>query len=210
MTPSFLEIEFLSETTFSQGRGSTVVVDIEVEHDELGLPFIGGKTLRGLLRDTWLSMQDVFPELQDAGLRVFGPAQDIKERAILRFGDAALDPKTRQWVKAALTRKVDPLSKREILESLTEIRWQTAENRETGAPEETTLRAVRIVIRGIKLQAPLFWFEEPGVKDLRVLALTLLATRHGGLSRHRGKGHLRFTFNGDLELTRKLAQGEEP
>jgi len=210
MTPSFLEIEFLSETTFSQGRGSAGVVDIEVEHDELGLPFVGGKTLRGLLRDTWLSMQNVFPELQDAGLRVFGPAQDIEERAILRFGDAALDPKIRQWVKAALTRKVYPLSKREILASLTEIRWQTAEDRETGAPEETTLRAVRIVIRGVKLRAPLFWLETPKTEDLRVLALTLLATRHGGLSRHRGRGHLSFTLNGDLELTRKLAQGEEP
>ena len=209
MNPEFVEILFLSETTFSQGRGSAGIVDIEVEHDELGLPFVGGKTIRGLLRDTWLSMQDVFPELQEAGVRVFGISQDMEEKAILRFGDAMVDQNTRQWIKAALTRKKYPLSKNEILESLTEIRWQTAENRETGAPEETTLRAVRVVLPGIKLKASLFWFEKPTITDLRVLSLTLLATRHGGLSRHRGRGHVCLTLNGDLELTRRLAKGEE-
>jgi hypothetical protein len=209
MTPEFIEMFFLSETTFSQGRGSAGIVDIEVEHDELGIPFVGGKTIRGLLRDTWLSMQDIFPEFQEAGGRVFGISQDMEEKAILRFGDAMVDQNTLQWIKVALTRERSPFSKNEILESLTEIRWQTAENRETGAPEETTLRSVRVVIPGIKLKASLFWFEEPTSEDLSVLSLTLLATRHGGLSRHRGKGHICLTLNGNLELTRKLAKGEK-
>ncbi len=208
MKPSSLKIELLSESTFSMGRGSAGVVDIEVEHDEFGLPFIGGKTLRGLLRDTWLSMESFFPELQEAGLRIFGPSADASETSILRFGDATLDPQVRRWVEDALKRRLNPISKREILESLTEIRWQTAEDRETGAPEETTLRASRVVLRGVEMYAPLFWFEDPTFEDLQVLALSALSTRHGGLLRNRGRGHICITIDGDLELTKRLAKGE--
>lgn len=61
--PNVLHIELLSDATFGRGEGSAGEVDTEVEHDEFGIPFIGGKTVRGLLRDTWLSMRPHFPEL---------------------------------------------------------------------------------------------------------------------------------------------------
>src|SRR5690606_30147597 len=67
--PTRIVIELLSDTTFGRGEGTPGTVDVEIEHDTYGLPMLGGKSLRGLLRDTWLSMQEHFPDLSDAGRR---------------------------------------------------------------------------------------------------------------------------------------------
>jgi len=205
--PDCLVVELLSDTTFGRREGTPGVVDVEVEHDEYGLPVLGGKALRGLLRDSWLSMQAHFPELHGAARRVFGPHGDLDETAILRIGDAMIEPAARVYFVAAAQREHRPLDPATILEALTDIRSQTAEERSTGAPAHTTLRTVRVVLRGMKLIAPLSWLAEPDAKDYQVLALAALATRHGGLGRNRGRGHLRITVGGDLERTRRLARG---
>ena len=205
--PERLVIELLSDTTFGGGRGTAGVVDVEVEHDAYGLPMLGGKALRGLLRDSWLSMQEHFGELHEAAHRVLGPYRDMEETAILRVGDAVIDEPARGFFAAAVLRAHHPVPPETILASLTEIRYQTAEERTTGAPARTTLRASRVAIRGLELTAPLSWLSAPRPDDLQCLALAALGTRQGGLARNRGRGHVRVTIGGDLARTRMLARG---
>jgi len=203
----FIQIDLLSDSAFSRGEGTAGLVDVEVEHDEWGLPFLGGKTIRGLLRDSWLSMQHCFPDLVPSAGRVFGLEADCEESSILHIGDAVVDEETRCWIKAAESRQNHPISPAAVLEALTDIRRQTSEERHTGAPAEATLRAVRVIVRGLTLRAPLHWLVEPTPSDVRCLSLALLATRHAGLGRNRGRGHIRMTFDGDLERTLNLAKG---
>lgn len=207
--PQALFIELLSDTTFGRGEGTVGEVDTEVEHDEYGMPYINGKTVRSLLRDSWLSMRPYFRELQVAGDRVFGPTKRFLEDdvCILRVGDALLQNDVRAWLLAAAkrTNERDRISPATILAACTDIRYQTAEDRTTGAPECATLRASRVVLREFKFEGPLTWSAPPDDFDLRVLAMTVLATRHGGLMRNRGRGHLRIALDGDLKETRKLA-----
>lgn len=204
----FIQVELLSDAAFSRGEGTAGVVDLEVEHDELGLPFLGGKTIRGLLRDSWLSMRHYFPELARTAERIFGPEADFDERSILAIGDAVVDRETRKWIDAAETRRNHPVSPAAVLEALTDIRRQTSEERITGAPAETTLRSVRVVIRGLTLYAPLCWLADPDDKDVRCLSLALLATRHAGLARNRGRGHILMTLDGDIKKTMHAAKGD--
>lgn len=206
--PTRIAIELLSDTTFGRGEGTPGVVDVEIEHDDYGLPMLGGKALRGLLRESWLTMQDHFPELGDAARRVLGPHGDVDETAILRIGDAMIEQSARAFFIAAVTREHHPLPAAAVLGALTEVRMQTSEERETGAPARETLRAMRVALRGLQLEAPLSWLAEPSSRDCQCLALAILATRHGGLARNRGRGHLRLTLDGDLERTRALARGE--
>lgn len=206
--PSFLQIELLSDATFSRGEGTAGVVDTEVERDELGIPFIGGKTVRGLLRDAWLSLCNRFPkELGDAAAHVLGRSQALDESCYLRIGDAVLPDAIRDVVRAAANRTPNSLTRRAILEGFTSIRYQTAEDRATGAPETTTLRSSRVVLRGFRFWSRLSWLDgyRPTDADLRVLALSALATRHGGLLRNRGRGHICVTLDGDLDKTKKHA-----
>ena len=209
--PQTLHIELLSDATFGRGEGTAGEVDTEIEHDEFGIPFIGGKAVRGLLRDTWLSMRPHFPELQKAGDRVFGPTKRFLDDdvGVLRVGDALLQKDARDWLMAAATRtnERDCVSPAIILSACTDIRYQTAEDRRTGAPATTSLRSSRVVLQTFVFESPLTWRTGvgPDKDDLRTLAMAVLATRHGGLMRNRGRGHLRITFEGNLEETRRLA-----
>lgn len=210
--PSFIQVELLSDTTFSRGEGLAGIVDVEVEHDDLGLPILGGKTLRGLIREGWLNMREFFPELWIASERIFGQEADVNETSILQISDAVVDSpgddSINNWIRTVENREQDAINPVAVFESLTAIRQQTSEDRRTGAPATKTLRSVRGVIRGIKLKAPLFWMETPDDDECRCLALTLLATRHAGLGRNRGRGHVRMTLDGKIDTTKVMATGE--
>jgi hypothetical protein len=205
--PSVLQIELLSDATFSRGEGTAGQVDTEVEHDKFGMPFIGGRTVRGLLRDSWLSMCTHFTGLNEAAERILGRSQALNESCRLRIGDAVLPASMRSTIRAAAERTEHKLVPEAILAGFTAVRYQTAEDRMTGAPEKTTLRSSRVVLRGFRLESHISWLNGhmPDAADLRVLALCALATRHGGLLRNRGRGHLRVTLDGDVERTRKYA-----
>lgn len=210
--PSFLQIKLLSDATFSRGEGAAGVVDTEVERDRFGMPFIGGKTVRGLLRDSWLSMSPHFPGLVDAAELVLGRSQAVDESCRLRIGDAVLPVEIAAAVRRAAERTESPLTPWAILDGFTSIRRQTAENRETGAPDVTTLRSSRVVLRGFVFESGLTWLDGylPTESDVRLLALCALATRHGGLLRNRGRGHICMTVDGDFELTRRRAKDGMP
>lgn len=208
---SSLRIKLLSDATFSRGEGTAGVVDTEVEHDEFGIPFVGGKTIRGLLRDSWFSMHRHFSDLDEAAQRVLGRSQALDKSCKLRIGDALLSASIRKVIRNAVERGEYPLSSATVLSGFTSIRYQTAEDRATGAPETTTLRSSRVVLRGFEFNAPLSWLDgySPNEQDLRLLALCALATRHGGLLRNRGRGHIRITIDGNTDRTRHYAEGKQ-
>jgi hypothetical protein len=183
----------LSDATFGRGEGTAGEVDVEVEHDDDGLPLLGGKTLRGLLRDSWLTIEVSLPAghpLRVAAREVFGPEGDLEEESILRIANATLPSAVTDWVRAALHDPARSLTPRDMLLSLTDVRHQTAEDRCTGAPARTTLRNSRVSLRGLEFESQLTWLREPADEELRCLALAVRATRHAGLGRNRGRGHV--------------------
>lgn len=203
--PRTLVVELLSDTTFASGEGTAGAVDVEIDHDEIGLPVVRAKRLHGLLRDGWLSLRDHFADLTAAASRVLGEEADLAEQTVLRLGDALLPADVRAWAAHAVGRERHPLRPEQVLATLTDVRRQTAVSRATGAPEDKTLRSSRVVLRGLSFTAPLHWLTEPGTGEERCLALCALAVRHGGLQRNRGRGFLRLTLDGDLEGTRRRA-----
>ena len=207
--PQHLHIELLSDTTFARGSGNAGIVDIEIEHDDMGVPLLHGKTLHGLLRDTWLSMSEHFPDLKDAALRIFGPAGDLHETGILHVGTATLESQALEWIRYATRRTEYPVSPDHILHAFTTIRRQTSESRETGAPEAVTLRSSRVITRGLTLISHLRWLEDPTPDDLRCLEMAALGTRHAGWARNRGRGRLQLGFDGDVEQTRNLCATQQ-
>jgi hypothetical protein len=206
--PARIQIELLSDTTFTRGEGTAGEVDVEVDHDALGLPVVPGKALHGLLRDAWLTMARHFSDLAGPARQVLGVEGDLTETSLLRVGDAVLPPDVREWVRYAVSRRDDPLTPGQVLRTLTAVRRQTAQDRLTGAADLTTLRSSRVVLRGLRLASPLTWLTPPGPEHLQVLALCALGVRHGGLARSRGRGHLLVTLDGNEEATRKMAKGE--
>lgn len=203
----YIEIEFLSDTTFSSGYECVGQVDVEIEHDELGLPMLSGKTLHGLLRDGCLSLKNTFAFSDELIQRVFGIGKDNSEKAILKISDAKFDDNTREWLNYAENREFSSITAEMVLESLTSIRTQTSIE-PNGTPKEGSLRYSRVANRGIKLKSKIIWKEAPTIEELKCLSISALAVKHAGWERNRGRGYVKVTLNGDLELTRCIAQEE--
>jgi hypothetical protein len=200
--PIELHIALLSDTTIGRMNVSSSVIDVELEHDESGLPFVPGKTLHGLLRESWLSMAEALGDnaLNQAARRMLGESGTTRGvEAALRVDNAVLPKDIRQWAYYAVNRSEYPLEPELVLRSLTAIRRQTAVSHRSGAPDPATLRNTRVLLRGLTLAAPLTWYvddlqiEQGGLS--RCLARCVLATRHVGVGRNRGRGFVRMTLS---------------
>lgn len=206
MAPERLTVELLSDTAFSRGEPTAGQVDIDVEHDHLGLPLVSGKTLHGLLRDSWLAMDGSFPQLHDDAAVLLGAAADRTERTILRVGDAGVGDDVTAWVRAAVEREDRPIDPGDVLAALTATRTGTAMDRGSGGPATGTLRDLRVIRCGTRLEASLTWLRQPSHGHRRCLAMAVLGVRHAGLARSRGLGHVRLSLDGDLDATVALAR----
>lgn len=193
-----LEIKLLSDTTFGRGDRHAGVVEQEVEYDaRTGLPFIKGRTLKGLLVEECAnilyavqeSSPDLLPTLKERAKRLFGqPGSGIGDQAILRFGNAQLPDDFRHYMEAEITnQKYRP---DEVLEALTTIRRQTAVDNTTGAPKDNSLRGARAILRDTVFYASLSAREDLSPDELALLAACAAAVRRAGTSRNRGRGRL--------------------
>lgn len=187
----WLTFRLKSEATFGRGEGVAGLVDEEVEHDKYGLPFLRGRTLKGLLVEECANLLYVLPPNQDweqRANRLFGKSGSAyQQKAILYFGNAHLPAKLRQAVQYQFSQ--NNLTRTDVLESLTDIRRQTSMD-VTGRPEPGSLRSLRVLLRETSFEAQLQFREKPTSTDLALLSACVLAFRRAGTGRNRGRGHL--------------------
>lgn len=204
-----LQFSLRSAATFGRGDGVAGLVDEEAEHDADGLPFLRGRTLKGLLAEECanilyaLEVQRQSNEWRQIAYRMFGrPGSTIEDTGTLRVGDARLPDSLRAAIKMAV--RNGELSADEVLESLTAIRRQTSMN-EYGAPEKGSLRSLRVVLPGTVFEATLDFAEEPDERTLALLAACILAWRRAGSGRNRGRGRLQAWLldSNDVDITER-------
>lgn len=190
----------MSDATFGRGEGVAGLVDQDVTHDRDGFPYLKGRTLKGLLNEECANLLYALErqgrplaDWQQAAQRLFGgPGSTLADTARLRVGRASLPADLRQAV-----RQTGTLNPTQVLDSLTDIRHQTAVDAATGAPEEHTLRALRVVLRQTPFQAQLTFLDAPAAHDLALLAACALALRRVGTGRNRGRGRVQATLHQD-------------
>lgn len=200
MTTFWLKFMLKSDTAFGRGDGVAGVVDTEVQHDAYGLPYLGGRALKGVLGEECanilfaLECQEQAQRWQTAAQRLFGsPGSQDEDQSLLHVGDARLPEDLRNAVVAGINQEEsDPrkLTREQVLHSLTAIRWQTAINAKTGAPQKETLRSVRVILRETPFAAALTFLVDPTPDDLALLAACVKSLRRAGTGRNRGHGEL--------------------
>jgi CRISPR/Cas system CSM-associated protein Csm3 (group 7 of RAMP superfamily) len=195
MTTYWLKFTLLSDATFGRGDGVAGLVDVEVQHDEYGLPFLGGRALKGMLKDTCndilysLKLQGKDAIWHEAAKDLFGnPGSNDSCQALLHIGDSRLPEDLRRAVAVGVKRK--ELTREQILESLTSIRHQTAIDVSSGAAQKETLRSIRVILRQTPFESKLLFSEPPSERDKSLLAACIKAFRRAGTGRNRGKGEL--------------------
>ncbi len=195
-----LHLQLKSDATFGRGDGIAGLVDEEVEHDAAtGLPYIRGRTLKGLLVEECanllfaLSQHDVAMQhrFDGAAKKLFGqPGSTLEDDAIMRVGAALLPQALRRAVEADINTNPPRLQPADVLAALTAIRRQTAVDETTGAPEPHSLRAMRVVLRETPFVAQLDFASDPSEDALALLAACAMSLRRAGTGRNRGRGRL--------------------
>lgn len=200
MSTYWLRFKLLSDAAFSRGDGVAGVVDSEVQHDRYGLTYLSGRALKGLLGNECadilfaLEQQGQVEAWREPARRLFGTSgsTDVENPTILRIGNAQLPAELRNAVRSASEEENENgLSRTQVLESLTTVRYQTAIDHETGAAGDATLRSTRLILRKTPFEARLQFVAEPTQKDKALLAACAKAFRRAGTSRNRGSGELR-------------------
>ncbi len=206
MKTYILKFTLKSDATFGCGDGLAGLVDVEVQHDKYGFPYLNGRTLKGLLVEECADILASIPEVNrrkwdKAAQGLFGsPGETPSAGAILHIGDAKLPYDLRIAIIEEIEWKT--LRPNEVLESLTDIRTQTAI--EGGVAKTGSLRRTRVILRGTTFKAQLSFLEEPEKEHKALLSACVKALRRVGTGRNRGKGKLKaeLLFE-DIDVTDK-------
>lgn len=211
-----LSITLLSETTFGRGDGVAGLVNNEVEHDPTtGLPFIRGRTIKGLLVEECAnilyaleaSQSPAFSTMWDAARWLFGEGgSTFENQGQLRIGAAYLPEDLRQAIQGDI--QAQRLTPSDVLASLTTIRYQTALDAETGVADDGSLRAGRVLLRGLVFTAQLDFLTAPSpqIEVEALLYACVKGLRYAGTGRNRGVGRIKCDLTGLLTDLDNFAQ----
>lgn len=196
-----LQIDLKSDTCFSRGDGVAGYVDTEIKHDRYGMPYVDGRTIKGLLASACAEILDAvrmsgsasYEEVYAMAEKLFGAPGSGGEKAKLRIGRASLPEDLRQAIKKEFPPQMDREAfqtlKREYLDAFTVIRRQTAMD-ESGAPKAESLRAIRLLRSGLIFEALLECEKTLTEVERGLLAVCARVFQRAGSSRNRGSGRV--------------------
>jgi CRISPR/Cas system CSM-associated protein Csm3 (group 7 of RAMP superfamily) len=192
-----LKITLLSDTTPGRGDGVAGSVDVEVEHDDYGMPFLRGRSLKGLLVEEWANLRFALEQAggnltrwDKAAYTLFGrPGSTLDDGAAMHVGHARLPADLHQAIVTDLRR--GKYQSADVLDALTDVRYQTAVDL-TGKPVDGTLRAMRVILRKTAFEATLRFPEKPSDDVLALLSACVHAARRLGTARNRGRGRVKM------------------
>lgn len=195
-----IHIKLRTDAIFGRGDGVAGLVDEEVEHDATtGLPFLRGRALKGLMVEECANMLFALERQQSSELNrfrqaakfLFGQAgSTLDDDALMHVGAAMLPKDLRDAVEADVKSIPPRLTPNEVLESLTAIRRQTAVDEGTGAPDEGSLRSLRVVLRETPFSSQIDFDKDPSPDALALLSACVMSLRRAGTGRNRGRGRL--------------------
>ncbi|BBL74616.1 RAMP superfamily CRISPR-associated protein [Methylomagnum ishizawai] len=181
---TILEIEMLDYWHCGSGNGSGDYLDRLAERDSLGLPFVPGRLLKGLLREACLRCEALDHVPTGTTLALFGAPNGAEAHSLpggLRVADARLPQALRDWLGApASTPYRQALSRELFTAAVDESTGTTRERRPRGmeAIVPVTLHAALEPLAGADL--PTGWRAS--------LALALPLAGAVGAYRTRGLG----------------------
>lgn len=171
-------ITFLSDWHAGSGLGAGAKADAIVVKDEHNLPFLPGKTIKGLLNDAIEDIKEVQPSLIDVALveKLFGKENEDKstQAGDLFFSNATLSKKEQV----------------EITPELSEFLYRTMSSTtidENGVAKDGSLRTMEVTVP-LTLEGQVMATTEFTEEETDLLRKAMLWTRALGSNRNRGLG----------------------
>ena len=198
-----LTAEFQTYWHIGTGRGSGQNLDALVERDAHGLPYIPGKTIKGLFRDAFYKIDEWQSTQYTDSLFGKRTAEGEQKRdettpGRLRFGNLNLIERD-YLILHDNSDKQDNKSEGKLIPHLFQTQASTAIDEITGSAKEKSLRMIEVVVP-VKLEGEIEYLpsihdEEQQVsqEDLaKLLEQSASLITHIGANKNRGMGRVRL------------------
>ena len=212
-----LVIELLSDALIGSGEGWGATIDADIVFDELGLPYIPGKRIKGCLRDSATEVLDMFEKAQIKNCFDLSRENTKREFKLINsiFGRSGQETPSsiycdnlyipdyenvRAWFEYLSSEYPSIITRDAVLSTFTYIRQQTRINKD-GIAEDYSLRTIRVIKKGNSFQGSIT-IEDDSAVDLLNLACRNL--RRIGTKRTRGFGEVKCRLYENKENKKEI------
>ena len=213
MKDYILEIILQSPLISASGEDRVGLVDRDVAYDDLGLPILPGKRLKGLWREAYHDIVDAWKLCGKFAIpstdAIFGKVGQKPDPtgAHIHVSDAELKEASslKPWLRYLQRPESRKLSVEDVIQHFATVRVQTAIDRYTGAARENTLRLTRTLRADWVFRGKVSFVNSPDDEVIKGLARGAAALQYMGTSRTRGFGkvHCRLLVpNTECDLTK--------
>ena len=182
-----IKIILKSDTLIGSGEGFGSIIDTDVVFDDLGIPYIPAKRVKGIMLESAEELNEMFHVLNkniDIG-KIFGE-KGTKE-GLAHFSNLHLEnyANIREWLEY-YRKKTKIINKQNIIAHMTSIRYSTSIDNKTNIAKEGSLRTERIINSGKNFVSDIDFPEELEEN----IALICQNVRRIGTKRTRGLGEI--------------------
>ncbi|HEC25224.1 MAG TPA: hypothetical protein ENI54_04360 [bacterium] len=183
-----IKIDLKSDVLAGIGEGYGTIVDSDVVLDEVGLPYIPSKRIKGIMRESAEEVNEMLESFDKNIIdidKIFGTAGAAE--GVLHLSNFFLTEyeDCKAWFKY-LTNTRNIINKQNITDQLTSLRYSTAIDIKTGCAKEHSLRTERVIDKGNTFIAHADLYESCEID----LALICQNIRRMGTKRTRGLGEI--------------------
>jgi len=179
-----MQIQLLSETLIGSAEGYGAIIDKDSVFDEVGLPIIPGKRIKGILREQ-ADLLEKIGRLSSVDLLFGKPGLVDKNIEYLSVSSFTLSDYKANKAYLKYLIQEGQISRSEVIEYFTTLRMMTRID-EYGIAADTSLRTFRVLNKGLVFTGELYFnpLQEADFKNIVSLA------RRIGSMRNRGLGHI--------------------
>lgn len=189
-----LKLELQSDTLIGSGEGWGANIDSDIIFDDIGLPYIPAKRVKGCLKESAIEIVEMFEnsEIKFASTgdieKLFGKPGQMHS-SMLSFSNCYLSAyeSNRKWLEWLKEEYHELISKEIILSTFTVTRQQTA-IANNGIAKDHSLRTKRVLKKGISFMGKIESSNMMEDRLLCFLALIVSNLRYMGTNRNRGFG----------------------
>jgi len=210
-----LTIELLSDALPGSGEGFGAVIDQDVVFDDLGIPYIPAKRIKGLLRDSY---EEIFNLIYSTGSgtaslpsspeSLFGRV-GMESEAPLYFSNLYIEDykNLRNYILNKKTTIPDLFTTESVSSTFTYTRQQTAIDQDIGIALKGSLRTIRVLKCGLKFSGEInFDGNSPHDNAINLLTLACLNLKRMGTKRTRGFGEIACFLHDCSDIKRDLKE----
>jgi CRISPR/Cas system CSM-associated protein Csm3 (group 7 of RAMP superfamily) len=190
MSEYTIKIKLMAPCIIGAGEGFGSIIDTDIVYDDVGIPWIPAKRVKGCLRDAAIEVEEMYSkaDIKGNGVEInsaaaFGTQGNIRSAPIF-FSNLYIEQygKTRQWLTYAIETYSTVVSQEQVLNTFTFVRSKTA--MEDGVAKEHSLRTVRMVKGGISFVGRVSFARDDPILE-RTLFMACLNFRKMGTNRNR-------------------------